>query len=72
MDPVRGGKGLHPIMTKRRWSVEFVGLLNSEPMWFDDEQEKDRFIQFIQSAPVDDGPVKLRVTEYGEVKSEIV
>ena len=56
----------------RRFKVEYVNLPDSEPLWFDTRDEVDSLVRFTKSCPVDDGPVKLRITEFAQVKVEIV
>lgn len=54
----------------RRFKLEFVDLPDKDPLWFDDQESLDAMIEFTLSCPVDDGPVRLRVTEMSEQKVE--
>jgi hypothetical protein len=56
----------------RRFKVEFLSVPNAEPLWFDTREELDRSVAFMKSCPVDDGPLRLRITEYGVTKTEEV
>jgi hypothetical protein len=58
----------------KRFKVEFVGI-NSAPFWFDTRKQVDDFIRFNQDCHVDDVPggrVKLKITEYHAVKTEVI
>lgn len=41
-------------------------------VWCEDQAEVDSWLTFLKETPVDDGPIKLRVREYGVVKDREV
>lgn len=53
-----------------RFKLEFEDLPNKEPFWFDTRSDLNSFVKFIKGCPVDDGPVKLKITEFGTKKVE--
>jgi hypothetical protein len=55
-----------------RFKLEFVDLPGSEPEWFDSEEDLEATVEFLKSCPVDDGPVRLKVTRYDESEVKIV
>jgi hypothetical protein len=55
-----------------RFKLEFRDLPGSEPMWFDTREELDATVDFLRACPVDDGPVRLRITELGVLRTEDV
>ena len=55
------------IKSGRRFKLEFTDLPKKEPFWFDTQEELDAMTQFLESCPID-GPLELKITEYGESK----
>jgi len=56
----------------KRFKLEWLDLPGREPSWFDTREELDAHVRFIKSCPVDDGPVRLRVTEFSPAKVELL
>jgi hypothetical protein len=58
-------------MADYRFKVEFVDQPTKEALWFDDREEVDAVVKLLKS-PSGGPPVRLRVTEYVPVRTEIV
>jgi len=57
---------------KDRFLLAFIDFPEHEPMRFDTRKEADAWVSFLKNCPVDDGPVRLRLTEVAEVSEEIL
>lgn len=58
-------------MSARRFKLEWVDPSHPEgTLWFDTREALDAALALIRGCQVDDGPVRLRVTEYGVVHTE--
>jgi hypothetical protein len=53
-----------------RFKLEFLDLPDSDPVWFDTREDLDSTVELLRGCPIDDGPVRLRITEYAEHKVE--
>lgn len=51
---------------------KWVDCPDQEPSWFDTREELDRWVEFLKACPVDDGPLRLRITEFSATKTEVV
>jgi len=56
----------------KRFKVEFVDLPNADPFWFDTQKEVDDWVRFLKDCPVDDGPTRVRVTEFSVTKTVVI
>jgi hypothetical protein len=59
-------------MAGGRIKVEWLNLPNSEPAWFDTEEELQSHLELIRGCPVDDGPIRLRITRFATASIERV
>lgn len=57
---------------KDRFVLAFIDFPDNEPMRFSTRKEADAWVSFLKNTPVDDGPVRLRLTEIAEVSEEIL
>ena len=48
----------------KRYLLEYVDKPEAESLWFDSKFDLDRVLDLIRGCPVDDGPIKLRVTTF--------
>lgn len=55
-----------------RFKLEIMNLPNADATWFDTREELDSHVKFLQECPVDDGPIRLKITEYGIVKEVVL
>ncbi len=53
-----------------RFKLEFLDLPDSDPVWFDTREDLDSTLALLKGCPIDDGPVRLRVTDYEAVRTE--
>jgi hypothetical protein len=56
----------------RRFKLEWIDLPGTEPFWFNTREELEEHVRFLKSVPLDDGPIRLRITEYGVTRVEEV
>lgn len=59
-------------MTTKRFKLEFVDLPGAEPLWFETREDLDQTVTLLMGCPIDDGPLRLRVTEFGVVRSSLL
>jgi hypothetical protein len=56
----------------KRYKLEMLGVPGAEPMWFDSRKELVATVVFMKDCPVDDGPIRLQVTEFSQTKVEVL
>jgi hypothetical protein len=56
----------------KRFKLEYLDRPDAKPLWFNTKREMDQMVDLIRGCPVEDGPIRLRLTTFEAVHIEKV